>query len=227
MNKYEYTIGRNVDMRKEQEKTLTSPPVHSNFILKAMYLTFDILYGKELSLPKVKALEILARYPYWAWENGGYHFISRLFSATEKVHADKITEPLNWISMGREAQDNEQDHLFLMEQVIHHKGIKLGWFNNSFLPGVMAFKYLMLTRFMFWMNPIWSFQMNAAFESHAEHEYMKLAAAHPEWDNEKVDYLNYRNYPPQKSLGDLIRRIALDERDHMYHSMEEAERLEG
>jgi ubiquinol oxidase len=89
----------------------------------------------------------------------------------------------------------------------------------------MAFKYLFLTRLMFWMKPAWSFRMNAAFESHAEHEYMKLISAHPEWDTEKVDYLNFRNYPPQETLGNLIRRIALDERDHMYHSLEEAERL--
>lgn len=226
MAKYEYTIGKNTDLRKEQEKTLSAPPLHSNLILKIMYLAFDILYGKELSLPKVKALEILARYPYWAWENGGYHLISRLFSTKDKVSGEKISEPLNWINMGREAQDNEQDHLFLMEQVIHHKGISLGWFNHCFLPRIMAFKYLLLTRMMFWMKPIWSFQMNAAFESHAEHEYMKLSNAHPEWDTEKIDYLNFRNYPPQQSLGDLIRRIALDERDHMLHSLEESERLE-
>jgi ubiquinol oxidase len=118
MNKYEYTIGKTVDMLKEQEKTLGTPPLHSNFVLKAMYLTFDILYGRELSLPKVKALEILARYPYWAWENGGYHLISRLFSTTAKISGEKVAEPLNWISIGREAQDNEQDHLFLMEQII-------------------------------------------------------------------------------------------------------------
>jgi len=206
MNKYEYTIGRTLDLKAEQYKTLTSPPLYSNFVLKAMYLTFDILYGRELSLPKVKALEILARYPYWAWENGAYHLISRLFSTTTKVSAENISAPLNWINMGREAQDNEQDHLFLMEQVIHHKGIKLGWFNNSFLPKVMAFKYLLLTRIMFKIKPAWSFNMNAAFESHAEHEYMKLAHAHPEWDNENIDYLNFRKYPPQNSLGDLVRR---------------------
>ena len=67
--------------------------------------------------------------------------------------------------------------------------------------------------------------MNAAFESHAEHEYMSLVAAHPEWDRESIESLDFAGYPRQRTLGDLIRRIALDERDHMYHSLEEVERL--
>ena len=67
--------------------------------------------------------------------------------------------------------------------------------------------------------------MNAAFESHAEHEYMQMTEENLRWDDEPVDSVCFKTYLSQKSLNDLIRRIALDERDHMVHSLEEVERL--
>jgi len=67
MGMYEYTIGKEVDLKAEQEKTLAAPQLPANFILKGMFVTMDILYGKARTLPKFMVLEILARYPYWAW----------------------------------------------------------------------------------------------------------------------------------------------------------------
>ena len=58
MSNYEYTIGKELDLKVEQEKTLSSPRLKSNFILKIMYWMMDVLYGKEVTLPKVKVLEI-------------------------------------------------------------------------------------------------------------------------------------------------------------------------
>ena len=69
--------------------------------------------------------------------------------------------------------------------------------------------------------------MNAAFESHAERQYMLLVKEHPEWESKPVDSVYFQHYPKQASLADLLRRIGLDERDHMYHSLEEAERLKA
>lgn len=226
MSRYEYTIGKELDLKKEQEKTLSTPSLKSNLILKMMYLTFDILYGKEPTLPKVKVLEILARYPYWAWENGGYHMFSSVYAVTGKVLSASKMESQSLIDLGRDAQDNEQMHMMLVEDILHQKGIKLGWLQHRLIPRVMAFVYYYLTRIIFFIKPEWSFAMNAAFESHAEHEYMKMAVSHPEWDSESVESVHFDKYPRQKSLADLLRRIALDERDHMNHSLEEVERLQ-
>ena len=45
MAHYEYTIGKEVDLMKEQEVTISTPPLKSNIFLKLMYLTFDLIYG--------------------------------------------------------------------------------------------------------------------------------------------------------------------------------------
>jgi len=219
-----YTIGKTLDLRAEQEKTLATPTLPANLILRVMFLTFDILYGKKCTLPKVKVLEILARYPYWAWENGAYLKLTNLYASTGKVEPAKVEELLRVIQFGREAQDNEQFHMLLLEDLIQQKGIRLSWLRHFLLPRIMAWKYYYFTRLLYFLQPRWSYWMNAAFESHAEHEYMKMSKEHPEWDEEPVDSVFFRLYPKQKTLGDLIRRIGLDERDHMNHSLEEVQR---
>ncbi len=225
MSKYQYTIGKILNLVEEQERTLSGRKLKSNFILQVMYVTFDVLYGAKSSLQKFKVLEILARYPYWAWENGCYLRLSRLFAKKDKASEENIALLHNIISLGREAQDNEQYHMFLLDSIIRQKGIKLGFIRYVVLPRIMGYIYYYLTRIIYFFSPVASFQMNAAFESHAEYEYMKMAKENPQWDNEPVDSVYFKYYPRQKTLNDLIRRIALDERDHKNSSLEEIERF--
>ena len=227
MSKYEFTMGKELDLKAEQEKTLASPYLRSNFILKGMYWTMDFLYGKEVSFPKVKVLEILARYPYWAWEKGGYDGLTGLYSRTTDPDRSKVDHSRHYIWLGRYSQDNEELHMLLAEDLIAQKGVQLSWLKHYLLPRIMAAVYFCLSHLIFFFSPATSFYMNAAFESHAEHEYMKFAKTHPEWDNEPVESKYFELYPRQKSLADLLRRIALDERDHMFHSLHEYEKLTG
>jgi hypothetical protein len=221
----EYTIGKDVDLKAEQQRTLNAPMLPPGFVLRGMFVTFDMLYGKACTLAKVKVLEVLARYPYWAWENSAYYQLTRLYATGQKVDSAKVERLLELIELGRESQDNEQCHLLLIDDILHQKGIRLNWFSFAFLPLLLTFIYHYLARLIFFIQPRWSFYMNAAFESHAEHEYMKMAAEHPEWDEEEIDSVFFKYYPKQKTLADLVRRIGLDERDHMNHSLEQVEKL--
>jgi hypothetical protein len=220
MASYTYTIGKKLDLVQEQRKTLKSPRRKSNVFLKLMYITFDLFYGRKGSLPKVKVLELLARYPYTAWEGGGYRGITKYYAKKKPVDSKHTEKYLYIINEGREANDNETLHLLLLDDIIRQKGIRLGCIRFTLIPHILAFGYYFFTRFLFMLKPAWSFSMNASFESHAEHEYMQLAKEHPQWDKEKVTSVYFKYYPRQKSLGDLLRRIALDERDHLYRSLE-------
>ncbi|MCD6234682.1 MAG: hypothetical protein J7K63_06570 [Candidatus Marinimicrobia bacterium] len=225
MSGYEYTMGKVVDLKVEQKKTLETPVLKANLILKSMYLMMNLLYGFKRTLPKFMIIEVLARYPYWAWERGGYKIVtkSHTHSRWAKRHESDIA--LYLISLGRESQDIEQWHLMLIQDIMKQKKLHLGWLKKVFLPRIITGAYYYLTRIMWWMNPKWSFRMNAAFESHAEHEYMKIVQEHPEWENEQIESEYFEFYPKQKSMADLFRRIGLDERDHMYHSLEGMERM--
>jgi len=223
-----YTMGKELDLKAEQERTLATPVMKSNFILKILIVTLDLFYGKRRTLPKFKVLEILARYPYWAWEDGGYRRLTKDHAAYHQPQDERTSRNLHWIDLGRESQDNEQWHMLLLEEIIEKKGIKTSPLLYRWLPLAMAFVYYGLTRLMFFVYPHSSFYMNAAFESHAEHQYMLMAKENPEWDDEEIDSKYFdKYYPRQKTLGDLIRRIGLDERDHMNHSIAEMDKLEG
>lgn len=221
---YEYTMGKDLDLKVEQEKTLQSPPLPYNFILKMMFWGFDVVYGAGRTLPKIKTLEILARYPYWAWENGSYHRLSRWYARLDATPKAETDLALSHIAFGREAQDNEQWHMVLVDDIMRRQGIQQSWLKGVLIPRVMALGYYFLTRLMYWTDPGMSFAMNAAFEDHAEHEYMRMAQEHPEWENEPVESEYFQYYPQQKSLADLLRRISLDERDHKHASLEALER---
>ena len=225
MAKYEYTMGREIDLKAEQEKTLQTPAMKANIILKSMYFMMDLVYGTERSLPKFKVIEILARYPYWAWENGSYHRLSRRYATSSYAEKEVSEQDLRHIEFGRNAQDNEQWHLMLVEDIMRQKKITQNWLMSCVVPRCMTLGYLFLTRILYRMKPEWSFAMNARFESHAEHEYMHLVEEHPEWEEEPAESRYFEYYPKQETLADLFRRIGLDERDHMTASMEEYERL--
>lgn len=227
MSKYEYTMGKEVDLKAEQEKTLNVPVMKANFVLKMFYLTADLMYGFKRTLPKFKVIEILARYPYWAWENGSYHRMTRQYANARYTRKEDSEYAVRHIDMGRRSQDNEQHHLMLIEDLMRQKGMKQGWFRYYVVARLMSFGYLLMTRAIYRFRPEWTFAMNARFESHAEHEYMKMVAENPEWENEPVESEYFAYYPKQATMADLFRRIGLDERDHMMESMEEYERITG
>ncbi len=227
MAKHEHTMGKELDLKAEQEKTLQTPVMKANVILRAMYLAMDLIHGAKRTLPKFKMIEILARYPYWAWENGSYHRLTRNYSKVEYARKEDSEPALRHIELGRHSQDNEQWHLMLIEDIMRRKGMRQRWLVSSFVARFLAFGYLILTRLLYRLKPEWSFAMNARFESHAEHEYMRLVQEHPEWEGEPVESEYFEHYPRQKTMADLFRRIGLDERDHMTESIEEYERLTG
>lgn len=227
MSKYELTMGKELDLKAEQAKSLASPLLPANFILRMMVLAMDVIYGKGRTLPKFLVIEILARYPYWAWENRAYIWFTKLYTRAGWVKKPDSDRLVRLIELGRKSQDNEQHHMLMIEDIMRQKDIRLSFWKRRLIPKLLTYGYFFLTRAMFFIRPAWSFGMNARFESHAEHEYMKMVAEHPEWDAEPVDTAYFEYYPRQKTMADLFRRIGLDERDHMHESMEYWEHLNG
>ena len=220
-------VSQKVDLKREQKKTLQTPVMRANPILKMMYLAMDLVYGRGRSLMKFKSIEILARYPYEAWENSSYHRLTRKYARPSYTRKESSDDLIRLIELGRKSQDNEQWHMVIIEDVMRQKGVKQGWFRTFFIPRFLAFGYLGLTRLMYGLNPKWSFSMNAKFESHAEHEYMKMVKEHPEWENEPVETEYFQYYPRQANMAELFRRVGLDERVHMEESLKEYTRLTG
>jgi ubiquinol oxidase len=67
--------------------------------------------------------------------------------------------------------------------------------------------------------PAASYRLNAAFEDHAEHEYMLFVTEHPDWEGQRYDGSFELGYGHHGSLADLFRQIGHDERVHKLESL--------
>ena len=203
------------DLKVEQEKTLQTPRMKYGFLASLLFWGMNLLYGRKRSLSKFKVLEVIARVPYQAWENVAYIAMTHTYS---KPHfARRIFE---FVSESRRQQDNEQWHLLILEELTHKKGIKENFFLCRILPQFIAFFYYHISWILYVIKPSLSYRLNARFEDHAEHEYMLFVKENSQLEEEPFDSDFRSEYGDFASMADMVRQIALDERQHKLESME-------
>jgi ubiquinol oxidase len=203
-----------IDLKKEQEATLSRPPRPYGFLARLLFLGMDLFYGKEMTLGKTRFLEVLARIPYQAWEIGQYRKLNRKYS--DPAYVERSEDLIGW---GREAQDSEFWHLEVVNEKMKRDGVRPKWFKDRFAPSVAAFKYNLLCRVLAFLSLKAALKLNADLEDHAEHEYMNYVKSHPELDEQPVEEAVVKKYGDFKTWGDVFRRLGLEERDHMNNSL--------
>lgn len=204
------------ELKKEQQKTLDSKRMKTGIPAKILFSLMDLIYGKKATLSKFLVLEIVARMPYVAWEQVSYVAITHTHSTPKfarKIHGEVID--------AREQQDNELWHLLIIEELTQKKGKRHGLIRVRVLPQVLAYIYYHISWLLFVMKPRLSYQLNAEFEDHAEHEYMQYVVDHPEVDDEKWESTFQKDYGNFETVGDLLRNIGLDERHHKQKSLDQ------
>lgn len=201
-------------LRREQEKTLTSPRMRYGPLARPLFLLMDLLYGRKKTLSKFKVLEIVARVPYQAWENVAYVAITHTYP--DPGFARRIIER---VGESRSQQDNEQWHLLILEDLKGKKGIREGFTRYWLIPQALAFFYYNISWLLYVIRPRWSYMLNAQFEDHAEHEYMEYVAENPAFEKEPFESVFEEDYGRFASLADLFRQIGYDERMHKLESL--------
>ena len=196
-------------LRVEQLATLGRPRRSASRSAKLLFATMDILYGRSRNLPKMRVLELIARVPYQAWENVAY--VALTHTASQPNFARRIFDQ---VRINRFEQDNEQWHLFIIEELIEQQSTRLGFLRHRVVPQVIAFGYYQLSWILYAVRPSWSYRLNADFEDHAEHEYAQLVAEHPEWETTPHTTSFNDDYGHYGSLAELFRQIGYDERLH-------------
>jgi len=196
-----------------QAETLARPRRKYSLAARALFNIMDAAYGRAGSLSKYRVLEIVARVPYQAWEHVAYVAITHTSDTPEFARGihDRVVE-------ARAAQDNEQWHLLILEELLHARGIRRTVVRGQLLPQLMAVTYYYLSWLLYVISPQWSYRLNADFEDHAEHEYMSFVAEHPDLDAEPWDSVFADDYGHHATLGDLLRQIGHDERLHREES---------
>ncbi|NLE22991.1 MAG: hypothetical protein GX624_09460 [Actinobacteria bacterium] len=205
-----------IDLKREYEATLARPRYAYSSGARIFFRSMDRLAGKEETLPKVRVIESLASIPYRAWESRQYGRIQRHYGDPGIVHdAQEI------LRYGRAAQDNEVQHLRIIEEKLRAEAVKDPRYMTRPLPELMSESYNLFSATLARLGIRRAFLLNAEFEDHAEHTYAELVQAHPEWEEAPVEdghavreYAAYHGLEGFASVADVFRRIGLDERDH-------------
>jgi hypothetical protein len=205
-----------IDLRREQEATLQRPAFDYTPLARAFTASMDLVAGAETSLAKAKLLEVLADVPYRAWERLGRASLTLGDDARAKACRDLV----RW---SQEARHNENQHLAIVTERMGQLAEPDPWYLRQPMRfGAVAF-YAAFVNLLAAVNPRRAYQFNAEFEDHAEHTYARYAADHPEWDDEAASGPAVAQYAEKTGAhlatwGDVLRRIALDERDHRNRS---------
>ncbi|MCK5073743.1 MAG: hypothetical protein KAQ98_09985 [Bacteriovoracaceae bacterium] len=210
-----------MDLGVEQEKTLKSQRMNYGLFARLLFFMMDVFYGKKRTLVKFRILELLARIPYQAWEQGAYCDITRKYENTGRAY--KIHQ---FLKKTREQQDNELWHLLILEELIQNMNIKENYIYHGIFPQLAAFMYYIASWLIYKINPRISFTFNAWFEDHAEHEYMLFTKENPQFDQMEFDSTFKSVYGDYKTYGDVFRRIGVDERKHKKESLEYLEHFD-
>jgi len=201
-------------LKREQERTLSTPRLRYSLLARVLFVGMDILYGRRLTLSKFKVLELIARVPYQAWEQVAYVAITHTSQDPDFARRvfDRVRE-------SRQQQDNEQWHLLILAELIVLRGLREGFVRFWLIPQFIAFIYYQIVWLLYVVSPSWGYRLNAEFEDHAEHEYMEFVREHPELEQESWVSVLSAEYGVFKSLADLFRQIGYDERVHKEESL--------
>jgi hypothetical protein len=202
------------ELVQSQQLTLDSNRRNYGTGARLLFAALDTIYSKERTLSKFKVLELVARVPYQAWEQVAYIAVTHTSKkpAFARRVFDRVTE-------SRDQEDNEQWHLLIIEELLAKQDAREGKIKFLVIPQALAFVYYQLSWILYVLKPAWSYQLNADFEDHAEHEYALFVQDHPEWEFVPFESEFADDYARLDTLADLFRQIGYDERVHKEESL--------
>jgi hypothetical protein len=183
-------------------------------LARALFFTMDLLYGRALTLQKLQVLELVARVPYQAWEAVAYAALTHVH------HRLRLARRIfDYVREARAAQDNEQWHLLIVNELIERSGQRASWLFARAIPQVLAVVYYHVSWLLYVIVPRWSYALNADFEDHAEASYLAFVQGHPELESQPWSSIFAEDYGPHTTLAALFRQIARDEAEHRDESL--------
>jgi hypothetical protein len=202
------------ERRRWQSTTLTTPPRRYGPEARLQFWLEDLVFGKERTLSKFRARELIARSPYQSWEQAILLIAGKIRhrSARAQYLYDSLVET-------RTQQDNELWHVLILDELIAASGIQENPVRFRLMPQLIAFAVYQEFWLLRVLNPARNYRLNADIEDHAEHEYAALIAEHPEWEDDPFRSAVASGYTAYESLADLFRQIGADEGMHKEMSL--------
>jgi len=176
----------------------------------------NLVYGREPSYLKFRAVEVIARVPYYSWTSAEYSLMTFFYTNQEKA-----MQLSNTTRFARLAEDNETMHVIVISQLAKAEQ-KAGFIRHTVIPMLFAFFYFWSSYFLYLINPRYSYELNYLFESHAFAQYDRFLELYGEELRRKpilCDFLDwYGRYP--RSQYEFFLSVRNDEIIHRNMSIE-------
>lgn len=221
----EYEIEKILQKLEDPEYFNTYKKKYENYapgviatILGTMFVGFgNLLYGKEPSYKKFRALEVIARIPYQSISVACYTLLT-LFYADEKK-AVKYSKRKLFADV---AQDNETMHVVEISCMVKKRG-EDNFLTLTLIPLVVSFFYFLVSYVLnlFTCKP--SLELNYLFESHAFEQYDTFIKKHEESLKNtpmKSEYLDFYGRSTSNEY-EFFKSVRNDELIHRNTSIEQ------
>ena len=130
-----------------------------------LVLCGNIVYGRNPSYLKFRAVEVIARVPYHSWSSASYTHLTLHF--TDEKRALHYSQSTRFSDI---AQANETMHVVVISHILN--GIcKAGFIRHTLIPVLFSFFYFWSSYLLYMLNTRWSYELNYLFESHAFAQY--------------------------------------------------------
>ncbi len=183
----------------------------------------NIVYGREPSYLKFRAVEVIARVPYHSWSSVAYTLLTVFYS--DEQRAIKLSGVARY---ARVAQDNETMHVIVVSHLACAEG-RAGLIRYTLIPMSFAFFYFWVSYILYLVQPHWSFELNYLFEQHAFEQYSRfLDLYHEELKKKPIEseFLTWYGRNPRNQY-EFFRSIRNDEIVHRNQSVRRIVAEEG
>ena len=176
---------------------------------RLLFRTLDIVYGKQTTVAKAAALELMARQPYEAWRHAAFVAVTHTgttpeFALAVQRRANRATEQSN----------NETWHLLILHEMLHAQGHKPRLIRDRVIPQILSFISFHMALGLYVIRPAFSYRLNYWFEDHASRIYAQFCLDHPELYERPWTSVFAEEYGARESIGALFERVMIDEVEH-------------
>jgi len=177
----------------------------------------DLLYGKRPSYLKFRAIEIVARVPYYSWDSATYTLLTLFFTDEHKA-----LQLSNVSRFSRLAQDNETMHVVVISALARLEQ-RAGFIRYTLIPMLFAFVYFWGLYWLYFVSRKQSLELNYIFEQHAFTQYDEFLRVHEEELKQKPvesEFLVWYGRTPSNQY-EFFRSVRNDELIHRNASIME------
>lgn len=183
----------------------------------------NLVYGREPTYLKFRAVEVIARVPYHSWASAAFTLMTMFYTSEERTM--KLSKIKDYAIL---ASDNETMHVVVLS-TLSRREKRAGIIRFTIIPMLFAFFYFWMSYILYLIKPRWSLETNYLFEQHAFDSYTRFLELHADDLKRKAvdsEYLGWYGRHPRNQY-EFFRSVRNDEIIHRNRSIHEIGLNEG